>query len=412
MRASWRARRAAATAAVAVAICEACRRVSRASQPLTIGIDARAAIDVPAGRGRVVRELLRALGERDDPHAYRLYTRRPWGSLDERFTWIELAGRGPLWHLRAARLASRECDVFLSCNSNLIVWFTTVPTVPIIHDLVSVDRSLAPSVRQALTRSLTLSVATRRGAAFIAVSQATATDLVGRFPRCAGRTTVALLGPAPALAEPGSVGAGETGASAVGEGFVLAVGTLEPRKNLPRLAEAFRRLPESTQASHPLVVVGAAGWQTQESIAALRGLGDRAQLLGHVSDGELASLYRRCAVFCYPSLGEGFGLPVLEAMAAGAAVVTSDVPALREVGGDAVQYTDPHDVDSIAEALLRVLNDPEYRAALGERGRQRASGFSWATFAATSLRVLEDVAALPRHGRTSAPPADRSAGET
>ena len=164
-------------------------------------------------------------------------------------------------------------------------------------------------------------------------------------------------------------------------GFVLAVGTLEPRKNLPRLVAAYASLPEEVQARHPLAVAGRLGWEADETIAALRSLGDRGRILGYVSDAVLAELYRRCAVICYPSLGEGFGLPVLEAMAAGAAVVTSDVSSLPEVGGDAVAYCSPREVGSIAAALERLLASPDERARLGERARARAAGFSWDAFA-------------------------------
>ena len=104
-------------------------------------------------------------------------------------------------------------------------------------------------------------------------------------------------------------------------------------------------------------------------------------MLGHVSDEALAELYRRCAVFCYPSLGEGFGLPVLEAMAAGAAVVTSNLSSLPEVGGDAVEYVNPHDTGSIAQSLRRLLADQPRRADLGQRAGARAQTFSWERFA-------------------------------
>jgi alpha-1,3-rhamnosyl/mannosyltransferase len=178
-------------------------------------------------------------------------------------------------------------------------------------------------------------------------------------------------------------------AALAGESFVLAVGTLEPRKNLPRLVQAFKRLPDELQIAHPLVVVGASGWQMGETLRALRSLGDRARILGYVDDADLAELYRRCAVFCYPSLGEGFGLPVLEAMAAGAAVVTSNVSSLPEVGGNAVEYADPRNVESIAAALRHVLDDAAYRSDLAARAVKRATQFSWAAFTQTTLDVLE-----------------------
>ena len=371
---------------------------------LTIGIDARAATEVPAGRGRVVRELLRELAARADRHEYRLYARTPWEELGPRFRWVTIPSRDPRWHLVTARRASRECDVFVSTNSYLTAWFTSVPTVVFVYDLVAFERSLRPNLRSAIIERLTLGVATRRAAAFIAISRSTAEALVQRFPRCTARTSVALLGNARSLDSDGSVPQDDHPFAAIDgalpdAGFVLAVGTLEPRKNLPRLIEAFGRLPPALQAAHPLAVVGARGWKTGETLQALQALGDRAHVLGYVPDAALAELYRRCSVFCYPSLGEGFGLPVLEAMAAGAAVVTSDVSSLPEVGGDAVEYADPLDVDSIAAALRRVLDDDAHREQLRARAVARAGRFSWAAFADETIDVIERVAAQ-RGGRS------------
>ncbi len=357
------------------------------SRPLTIGIDARAAVEVAAGRGRVVRELLRALAAREDGHVYRCYARTRWEEpLDARFEWCEIAARDPWWNLRAARAAGRDCDVFLSSNSYLTPLFTHTPAVVIVYDLVTFELALRPNRRSAVIERLTLGACMRRAAAIIAISQATADALAARFPATAARTTVALLGTSPALVEP----AHEQPLPA--PGFVLAVGTLEPRKNLPRLVAAYRELDAAVQSRHPLVVVGALGWETGETLDAVRSLGERAILLGHVSDAELAELYRRCAVFCYPSLAEGFGLPVLEAMAAGAAVLTATNSSLPEVGGDAVEYADARDVASIAAGLRRLLDSPARRAELGARALERAREFSWARFAERTLAVLERAA--------------------
>jgi glycosyltransferase involved in cell wall biosynthesis len=115
-------------------------------------------------------------------------------------------------------------------------------------------------------------------------------------------------------------------------------------------------------------------------------------LLGFVSDAALAELYRRCAVFCYPSLGEGFGLPVLEAMAAGAAVITSNLSSLPEVGGEAVVYIDPRNTAEIAAGLEKVLSDATLRARLREAGAARAELFSWERFAESVLAVLDHAA--------------------
>jgi glycosyltransferase involved in cell wall biosynthesis len=362
-----------------------------ASRPLTIGIDARAAVEVPAGRGRVVRELLRALAARAaDPHHYILYARQPWrdADLDERFAWRTIAARDPWWHLLAARAASRECDVFLSSNSYLTVWFLRIPAVLIVYDLATFEPTMRPNRRSMVIERLTLGPAVRRSAALLAISHATADALGMHFPAAVPRTVVAHLGALPMHAA--DLNAAEATALP-SPGFVLAVGTLEPRKNLPRLVEAYRTLDADLQTRHPLVVVGALGWETGQTLTALRSLGDRCTMLGFVSDAALAELYRRCAVFCYPSLGEGFGLPVLEAMAAGAPVITSNVSSLPEVGGSAAEYVDPHDVASMATALRRVLCDESRRAQLSRAGLERAGEFSWASFAERTLEVLQEA---------------------
>jgi alpha-1,3-rhamnosyl/mannosyltransferase len=366
---------------------------ARATRTLSIGIDARAAVEVPAGRGRVVRELLRALAEREDEgrQRYMLYARQPWRAqpLDERFQWRTIDARDPWWHVRVAQAANRECDVFLSTNSYLTGWLLRIPDVPIVYDLVPFEPALLPNRRSAAIERLTLGHSARRAAALLAISEATAHALAERFPATAARTVVAPLGVAPTLDSP--LDPAEA-AKLPPPGFVLAVGTLEPRKNLPRLVDAYRRLDGELTERHPLVVVGANGWQTGETLDALRSLGARCTTLGYVSDAALAELYRRCAVFCYPSLGEGFGLPVLEAMAAGAAVLTSGVSSLPEVGGEAVEYADPLDVASIAAGLQRMLGDESRRAELGRRARERAREFTWEGFAERVLGVLGAVA--------------------
>jgi alpha-1,3-rhamnosyl/mannosyltransferase len=358
---------------------------------LRIGIDARAAAEVAAGTGRVARELLRALAEREDAHTYRCYARRPWGALGTRFEWQIVGLRDPWWHLRVAQLARNECDVFLSANSFLTMCFLTVPAVPIVYDLVTFDPAMSPNRRSLMVERLTLGRAVRRAAAIVAISESTERALIDRFPRATGKVTVAPLGASPTLQD--DVPADELAALPQG-GFVLAVGTLEPRKNLPRLAEAYAELPDPVRRQHPLVVAGKLGWQTGPTRDALASLGSDCIQLGYVSDGALGELYRRCALFCYPSLGEGFGLPVLEAMAAGAPVLTSNVSSLPEVGGEAVAYCDPWSTESIADELAALLADPARRTRLRKAGRARAATFTWSRTAAVVVDTLERAATL------------------
>jgi glycosyltransferase involved in cell wall biosynthesis len=162
--------------------------------------------------------------------------------------------------------------------------------------------------------------------------------------------------------------------------FVLFVGTLEPRKNLARLAEAMRR----PGVPGPLVVAGAEGWGDVDVAGA------DTLLLGFVPDADLAALYAAATVFAYPSEREGFGLPVAEAMAQGAAVVTSSATSTEEVAGGAAVLVDPFDVDDIARGIVEAF---DRRAELGPIARRRAAELTWERSAELTLAVYRELAA-------------------
>lgn len=169
--------------------------------------------------------------------------------------------------------------------------------------------------------------------------------------------------------------------------YVLFVGTVEPRKNLPRLVEAMARL-ERTDVE--LVLVGAEGWN-EDLAALLARLPDRVRTLGFLAPEALAPLYDGAAVVAYPSLREGFGLPVLEAMAQGAPVLTSIGTATEEVAGDAGVLIDPTSVDAIADGLDRILGDHAFASDLGRRARARAAEFTWARTAELTVAAYREV---------------------
>lgn len=177
------------------------------------------------------------------------------------------------------------------------------------------------------------------------------------------------------------------------EKYVLFLGALEPRKNLARLIEAYARLPEKLRRENPLVVAGASGWKNQK----IRRAAKKARYVhsaGYIDRKLLPALYHMASVFAFPSLYEGFGMPLLEAMAAGVPVLTSNVSAMPEVAGEAAVYCDPRSVEGIAEALQALLEDPSRAALLGERGRARARLFTWEKTAQRTMRFFETVAGL------------------
>jgi alpha-1,3-rhamnosyl/mannosyltransferase len=178
--------------------------------------------------------------------------------------------------------------------------------------------------------------------------------------------------------------------------YLLAVATLEPRKNLGRLAEAYGGLPATLRQRYPLVLVGARGWLTEaleQQLAPLERCG-QLRRLGYVPQEELPRLYAGAHAFAYPSLYEGFGLPVLEAMSCGIPVLTANRASLPEVAGDATLLVNPEDVDAIAAGLERLLTDQEWRAGAVQRGLQQAGRFSW------TRCIKETIAVYQRNSET------------
>ena len=169
--------------------------------------------------------------------------------------------------------------------------------------------------------------------------------------------------------------------------FVLFVGTIEPRKNLDLLLDAYRALAPELRAAFELVVAGPVGWQAERTVERLRSV----RYLGYVPEADLAPLTAAASVFAYPSLYEGFGFPVAQAMAAGVAVVTSNSSSLPEVAGDGALLVDPRSLEELKAALGRLLGSAELRASLGAAGRARAQRYRWKECAARSLEFFVRV---------------------
>lgn len=263
-----------------------------------------------------------------------------------------------------------------------------IPQVTVVHDLLPL--SFPPEYprqqhyfRHLVPRALHLS---RR---VIADSESTRSDVIRRFEIAPEKITVVYPGYDPKLYSPGDNGAGP---SLRPDPYLLYVGNLLPHKNLPRLLDAFAILRRRLQVR---LIIRGEGWPAYarslyEQVETL-GLAESVSFLEYADEGTLRDLYLRAACLVLPSLGEGFGLPVLEAMACGLPVITARVSSLAEVAGDAAVTVNPYDSTELSDAMHRVLTDRDLREDLRARGLERARQFTWRQTAEQVSALLDEV---------------------
>lgn len=301
---------------------------------------------------------------------------------------------------------ARKHRVALYHETNYLAFRFAGPTVVTIHDLSWIRYPQAHPGERVRSMNETMPRVVRDATRMIADSEFTRREIIGHYGVEPERVDTVLLGVLPEFHPRGE---GECAEVLRARGlrfgrFVLAVGTLEPRKNLASTVAAFARLPRSLRREFPLVIVGASGWGEsafRKSLEPLLASGE-ARLAGYVPQAELPLLYAASRAFMYPSLYEGFGLPPLESMASGVPVVSSNRASLPEIVGDAGLVADPLDVDALGEHLRRLLEDGPLHRSLSQSGLVRAARFTWAECARRTIEVY--LKALDRGPRTMAGP--------
>jgi len=339
------------------------------------------------GTARAAEGLQRALATRDDvevvPIAQPGAARPGSGGRIARGLARELS-----WLPARLALQSRRLGLdLLHCPGPLVPARSPVPLVVTIFDALSwrhpewLTRANVASHRLVVRRGV------RRAAAVITASEHARGEIAEAYGIEQERIHVVPLG-VDVQFTPGEVSLEVLAKLGVHGPFILTVGTLQPRKNIEGVISAFERLV-AHGADFSLVVVGGAGWgerQTAERIQRSPA-GERVVLTGHVGDAELLTLYRAALCFVFPSRYEGFGLPVLEAMAAGTPVVCSNRTSLPEVTGNAAAMVSPDDVEGLESAVGRVASSPELRAVMVEHGLAQAARFTWERCAAQTVEV-------------------------
>ncbi|OGJ56242.1 hypothetical protein A2635_03365 [Candidatus Peribacteria bacterium RIFCSPHIGHO2_01_FULL_51_9] len=305
----------------------------------------------------------------------------------------ESFSRSPLWHLRVAwdvwrKWKRGDIDMYMSPTSFIVPaligkW---VPCVPIVHDLIAFRRDEQHDRKARWIERWTLGRALRFAKFICTNSESTKQDLLKRYPFL-HPDAIAVIFAGPSF---------ETPSPCHGEGFceaklsrtttgwapqddmftILCIGTLCPRKNQLRLIEAYRRLSPLLRKQYRLLLVGGRGWGDTEVVRRAKET-DGVEWRGYVSPSQCEELLKTCTVFAYPSLYEGFGIPLLDALQRGIPVLTSNRGGLREIASDAAVIIDPENIDSIAQGLHDLLTNDHLRETLGQQGKRQAALFSW-----------------------------------
>ncbi len=372
-----------------------------------IGIDYTPAITQGGGIGRYVRELIAALARLDADTPYRLFVA---GARQKTLPALP----GPNFSWRTARFSAQTFARFwhrLRLLPPVEHWlgdvalfhatdFVLPPTRPntrtilTVHDLsfIRAPETASPRLKAYLERVVPRAV--QRADHVLADSQATKDDLVAFYHTPADKISVLYSGVearfAPVDAEAQAAVRAKYDIGAVP--YVLSVGTVQPRKNYARLIDAMHALPDQH-----LVIAGGKGWLEGPIYAAAQapGLRGRVHFIGFVDDADLPALYCAAETFAFPSLYEGFGLPILEAMACGVPVVVSNTSSLPEVAGDAALLIDPTDTVALARALRRVRHDNGLRAALRSGGFAQARRFDWYISARRLKGIYRQMLEMP-----------------
>ena len=360
-------------------------------------VDAVQLTGLVTGTDRLAYNVLRELSLRQNDMSYDVLVNAQhdyvWGALGSTMRPRPVPGRMRLrWYAQALRQHAREvdADVILSFFNCVGPLWGGPPSVVSVLDLVPFhfDAGYFPNTRTRIVLRGAARQAARHAARLVAISEHGRNDAVTTLGVDPAHVSVATLQADPRFTTPDpDARRVARRALALPDNYVLAAGANEPRKNVARLLQAHRRLPIALRAQFPLVVMGPTWGDAADH-------DDDPYLMqvGYVPEQHLPSVYAEATVFAFLSLYEGFGLPPLEAMACGAAVLLSNVSSMPEVGGDAAAYADPASTESITSALVALLSNAGERDRLRALGRQQVRQFSWARTAEVYARAVAEAA--------------------
>ena len=355
---------------------------------MKIGLDGMPLASSLTGVGHYTAELARNLTLVSPTDQFELISPKQ-GLLNRRWWSVGL----PLY------LSRSGFDLFHGTNYEVPLW-SRRPSVVTIHDLSLLLHPEAHEQRLVRRAQWRLPLMAKSASMIITPSTSVKKEVCETFGVDARKVAVTPEAPRAVFKRVGNAEATEVRRRfGVSDDFILFVGTIEPRKNLHRLVEAFEQLLSATSLSSQLVIAGGEGWLMDNFSAVIKQkkLDDRICLTGYLHDEDLRALYSSCRVFVYPSLYEGFGLPPLEAMACGAPVITSRIPSITETVGTAARLVDPRDTNELSQAIVEMLTDDGMRRHFCEAGAEHVKKFTWEQTAIKTIDVYRASLATKRH---------------
>ncbi len=362
---------------------------------MKIGVDARPLTYRMTGIGVYLKHLLDELQRIDDANQYYLISNGRIRYVLSNTNWHKVEGRcqkrllSTFWmQCRAPVIASElKLDVFWGPRHHLpLLLPARMKAVLTVHDIVHLVCPGTMPVPHLLVERLLMRWSVSRAVCIIAVSQSTASGIQKAYKVASTKIKTVHSG---ASAPGGTMHAKPAFSRALPSAYFLFVGTPEPRKNIERIFKAFELMQPEDRKLH-LVIAGGPGWKNKAFLDSLRDhpLNQYVWFTGYVETDALSTLYENALCLLFPSLYEGFGLPILEAMACGTPVITSNISSMPEIAGDAALLVDPYDVDALARSMREILTNKKLRKELIAKGFERVKQFSWERCARQTLQVL------------------------
>lgn len=368
---------------------------------MKIAFDIRGVDGARGGKGVWTANVLRSVLNNDRENEFLLYTNRDWPNAYTHLPnvkIIKIRGTGFFWHWRFYRsMLADKVDALIATESYIVPFLHDPAKLKVglvVHDLVVFKSPARHQSKATVIERLTLKKAVQKSKWIFTVSEYTKKDLVEKYPslNLADKITVVYAGVRDTFLR--SFDSNKLievqRRYNLDPDYVMMAGTLEPRKNIIGALTAFSMISPFNQQRYRFVVAGKKGWYYKKifrKVQTLKLVG-RVKFLEYIPDDDLAVLMQGAKVFLFPSFYEGFGLPILEAMACGTPVLASRVTAIPELGVDAVHYVDPFDPVDIADGLTQLLENDEYRRHLRAKGFEQIKNFSWGK---TAQMILDTI---------------------